>query len=195
MRRRQLDLRVLRHAQPCLLAAAADFNVAAIEEPVANLMQNWIAPFANTFGTQMVSGQLAQGFTVIQGDDGSTDFAWATWPLGQQPPHPFDVARLEPRDVREPAHRGPRTASATSSAPSRSRTPGGRSTSCLQLDGAQAVDVMLVPKAAGDEALQLYVELRPGRAAAAHAAASATSSSTGVQYQRAVPFPRVCTMS
>ena len=40
-----------------------------IEQPVANLMQNWIAPFADNFGQQMVSGQLAQGFTVIQDDE------------------------------------------------------------------------------------------------------------------------------
>src|SRR5260370_26893455 len=31
-----------------------DFRVTQIEQPVANLVQNWIAPFADNFGRQMV---------------------------------------------------------------------------------------------------------------------------------------------
>ncbi|HEY5242826.1 MAG TPA: hypothetical protein VIJ22_15210, partial [Polyangiaceae bacterium] len=50
------------------------FHVMQIEMPGANLLQNWITPYADNFGQQMVSGQLGQGFTVIQFDDGGTDF-------------------------------------------------------------------------------------------------------------------------
>ena len=62
-----------------------------IEIPGASLVAGWITPYANNFGTQMVSSQLAAGFTVIQGDDGSTDFSVGRLALGQRPPHPFDV--------------------------------------------------------------------------------------------------------
>jgi hypothetical protein len=68
-----------------------NFRVAQIEQPVANLVQNWIAPFAETFGQQMVSGQLTQGFTVIQEAGGSQDFTVGHLPLGQRPPHPYDM--------------------------------------------------------------------------------------------------------
>ena len=107
MRRRQLDLRVLRHAR----RLAADFHVAQIEQPVANLMQDWITPFADNFGTQMVSGQLAQGFTVIQGTTGAPTSSVGHLPLGQRPFHPFDVHganRVTYENQRTEVHAGER---------------------------------------------------------------------------------------
>ena len=76
---------------PVLREQLSAVSVLQIEAPIANLMQNWITPYANNFGNQMVSAQLTQGFTVIQGDDGSTDFDVGHLDPGQKPKHPFDV--------------------------------------------------------------------------------------------------------
>jgi hypothetical protein len=164
-----------------------DFRVLQIEQPVANLMQNWIAPFADSFGRQMVSGQLSQGFTVIQGDDGTTDFDVGHLPLGKKPVHPYDLHgnnRTTVESLRTQVYGderdfiGPITVQ-----------DGGRAIYLLmQLDGQQAIDVMLVPKAQGDAWLQLYVN---------YGAAGPVPTPPmfqdvlqyGVQYQRAVPVP------
>src|SRR5258708_7781918 len=71
-------------------ATAPDFQLGQIEQPMANLVQGWIKPFADSFGQQMVSGQLGQGFTVIQDPSGSIDFSVGHLPPGQRPFHPFD---------------------------------------------------------------------------------------------------------
>ena len=68
-----------------------NFELKQIEQPMANLVSGWIKPFADNFGVQMVSGKLAQGFTVIRNDDGSTDFDLGHLALGQRPAHPFNV--------------------------------------------------------------------------------------------------------
>lgn len=163
------------------------FNVLQIEAPVANLMQSIVGPFANTFGTQMVSGQLSQGFTVIQGDDNSTDFAVGHLPLGQRPPHPFDSHgsdRIMVESLRTEVWPGERDFIG----PIEVQDSGRALYLLLQLDGQQAVHVMLFPKAAGDQALQLYVNY--GQAGPLPAMPQFSDVlQYGVQYQRAVPVP------
>jgi hypothetical protein len=164
-----------------------DFRIVQIEQPMANLVQNWIAPFADSFGRQIVSGQLGQGFTVIQGDDGSTDFDVGHLPLGQRPVHPFNLhgnnrATVESLRTQVNANErdfiGPITVDG-----------GGRAIYLtMQLDGQQAVDVMVLPKAVGDQALQQYVSYGP----AGPLGVQPTFQDVlqyGVQYQRAVPVP------
>jgi len=163
------------------------FNVLQIEQPVANLMQNLIAPFANTFGTQMVSGQLGQGFTVIQGDDNSTDFAVGHLPVGQKPPHPFDAHgsnRIMVESLRTEVWPGERDFIG----PIEVQDSGRALYLLLQLDGQQSVNVMLFPKVAGDQALQLYVNYGPVGPMPAMPQFSDVLQ-YGVQYQRAVPVP------
>ena len=163
------------------------FNVLQIEAPVANLMQSIVGPFANTFGTQMVSGQLGQGFTVIQGDDGSTDFAVGHLPLGQKPPHPFEAHgsnRVLVESLRTEVWPGERDFIGPIEV-----ADGGRALYLLmQLDGQQAVNVMLFPKAAGDQALQLYVNY-PAAGPLPAMPQFSDVLQYGIQYQRAVPVP------
>jgi hypothetical protein len=163
------------------------FNVQQIEQPIANLMQNFIGPFANTFGTQMVSGQLGQGFTVIQGDDNSTDFAVGHLPVGQKPPHPFDAHgsnRIMVESLRTEVWPGERDFIG----PIEVQDSGRALYLLLQLDGQQSVNVMLFPKAVGDQALQLYVNYGPVGPLPAMPQFSDVLQ-YGVQYQRAVPVP------
>ncbi len=137
-----------------------DFRILQIEQPVANLMQNWIAPFADNFGRQMLSGQLAQGFTVIQSDDGSTDFDVGHLPVGQHPVHPFNLHgdnRITFESQRTQVYPGQRDFVG----PITVQDNGRAIFLTMQLDGQPAVDVFLVPKSEGDASLQSYVNYGP----------------------------------
>jgi hypothetical protein len=164
-----------------------DFGIITIEQPVASLVQDWIRPYADSFGRQMVSGQLGQGFTVIQSDDGSTDFDVGHLQLGQRPARPYSMhgnSRLMWESQRTQVYSnerdfiGPITIQ-----------DGGRAIYLtMQLDGAQAVDVFVVPKNEGDASLQAYVNYGPA-GPLAFPPRFADVLAYGVQYQRAVPLP------
>jgi hypothetical protein len=167
--------------------SAPDFRVAQIEQPVANLMQNWITPFADSFGQQMVSGQLTQGFTVIQETGGSVDFSVGHLPVGQRPFHPYDMhgaSRLTYENLRTEVHTnerdfiGPITIDGA-----------GRAIYLqMRLDGVQAVDVFVVPKVEGAASRQLFYPSGP-RGPLAYPPRFADVVQAGVEYQRAVPLP------
>jgi hypothetical protein len=164
-----------------------DFGIITIEQPVANLVQNWIAPFADNFGRQMVTGQLGQGFTVIQGDDGSTDFDLGHLPLGQRPAHPFSMHgnnRVMWESQRTQVYSGERDFIGPVVVQDNNRAI----YLTMQLDGAQAVDVFVVPKAEGDASLQSYIGYGPA-GPMAFPPRFAEVLAYGVQYQRAVPLP------
>ncbi len=166
--------------------SAPDFRVAVIEQPVANLMQNWISPFADSFGQQMVSGQLTQGFTVIQDTSGSADFSVGHLPLGQRPAHPYDVhgaGRVTYENLRTEVHTGERDFIGPISIDG----PGRAIFMQMHLDGTPAADVFVVPKAQGDS-LQLYFQYGPAGPLASPPL-FADVVQTGVEYQRAVPLP------
>jgi hypothetical protein len=164
-----------------------DFRILQIEQPVANLVQNWIAPFADNFGRQMVSGQLAQGFTVIQDSDGSTDFDVGHLPLGQRPVHPFNLHgsdRVTVESQRTQVYSGERDFIG----PIDVRDGGRAIYLTMQLEGTQGVDVFLVPKNEGDASLQLYINYGPA-GPLAYPPRFQDVLRYGVQYQRAVPVP------
>jgi hypothetical protein len=162
------------------------FNLLTIESPMANLVQGWIAPYANNFGTQMVSSQLAQGFTVIQGDDGSTDFDVGHLALGQRPSHPFDLhggGRVMVDSQRVQVYSNERDFIG----PIEIKDSGQALYLTASLDGAQAVDLMILPKAMGDPALQAYITVGPVGALPGMPPFSQVLT-FGTQYQRAVPL-------
>ena len=114
----------------------------------------------------MVSGQLAQGFTVIQFDDGATDFDVGHLPLGQRPLHPFSVHgkdRVTVESLRTQVNAGERDFIGPIKVDG--RRPGHLPRRCSST-GSRRSDVMLIPKPQGDAALQALRELRSGRAAA-----------------------------
>jgi hypothetical protein len=164
-----------------------DFRVAQIEMPVATLMQNWISPFADNFGRQMVSGQLALGFTVIQDTTGSTDFSVGHLPLTQRPFHPYSMrgsSQLTYEDLRTEVHSNERDFIG----PITVEGSGRAITMKMHLEGAAAVDVFVVPKSEGDASLQLYTQY----GAAGPLAYPPRFSDVvryGVEYQRALPVP------
>jgi len=163
------------------------FGLTLIEQPVANLVQGWIKPFADTFGQQMVSGQLAQGFTVIQETSGNTDFSIGHLPLGQRPAHPYDQhgsSRVTYENLRTEVHSGERDFIGPITVDGSGRAVFMR----IHLDGMPAVDVFLVPKNEGDASLQLYYQYGPA-GPLAYPPRFADVIQYGVDYQRAVPVP------
>jgi hypothetical protein len=168
-------------------ASPPSFHVLQIEQPIANLMQNWVGPFADNFGKQMVSGQLAQGITVIQGSDGTLDFDVGHLRLGQRPVHPFALHgkdRVTVESLRTQVYANERDFIGPVKV-----DDGGRAIyMTMQLDGQPAADVMLIPKAQGDAALQAYVSYGPAGPLPFPPMTSDVIQ-YGVQYQRAVPVP------
>jgi hypothetical protein len=167
--------------------SSPDFRVAVIEQPVANLMQNWITPFADSFGQQMVSGQLTQGFTVIQDSGGSVDFSVGHLPLGQRPFHPYDVhggGRVTYENLRTEVHTGERDFIGPVTVDGSGRAIFLQ----MHLDGAAAVDVFVVPKSEGDASLQLYYQYG-AVGPLAYPPRFSDVVQAGVEYQRAVPLP------
>jgi hypothetical protein len=162
-----------------------NFRVAQIEQPVANLVQNWIAPFAETFGQQMVSGQLTQGFTVIQEAGGSQDFTIGHLLLGQRPPHPYDMhgsSRVAYESLRTEVHYNERDFIGPITVDDTGRAIYMR----MHLEGVQAVDVLLIPKSEGDASLQLYTQYG-AVGPLAYPPRNVDMVRNGVEYQRAVP--------
>jgi hypothetical protein len=166
--------------------APPEFALNQIEQPMANLVQGWIKPFADSFGQQMVSGQLGQGFTVIQDTSGSTDFTVGHLPLGQRPFHPIDAhgsSRVTYENLRTAVHSnerdfiGPITIDGS-----------GRALFMqMHLEGAPAVDVFVVPKFEGDASLQLYYQYA-ATGPLAYPPRFAEVVQAGADYQRAVPL-------
>lgn len=163
------------------------FDLRSIEQPVANLVQGWIKPFADSFGQQTVSGKLAQGFTVIQGDDGSVDFDLGHLPLSSHPVHPMQFHgnnRQLWESQRTEVHTGERDYVGPIVV-----ADGNRAIYLtVQLDGQSAVGVQLVTKAEGDVSLDGYVRGAP-LAAVSNTPRFSDQVVYGTPYQRAVPVP------
>jgi hypothetical protein len=163
------------------------FELRVIEQPVANLMQGWIQPFADNFGRQMVSGKLAQGFTVIRGDDGSTDFDLGHLPLGTRPLHPFHLHgsnRIVVESERTSVYVNERDFIGPIAVEDSNRAI----YLTMQLDGQSAVNVLVTSKSEGDASLQLYTNYGPA-GPLAYPPRFSDVLQYGVPYQRAVPVP------
>ncbi|MBV9950134.1 MAG: hypothetical protein JOZ69_25060 [Myxococcales bacterium] len=169
------------------MLTAPEFRVLQIEQPVANLVQGWITPFADNFGRQMVTGKLAQGFTVIQTDDGSTEFDLGHLPVGKRPVHPFNVHgsnRISWESDRTSIYVNERDFIGPIVVADADRAI----YLTMQLDGQASVPVLLFGKNEGDAALKLYVNYGPA-GPIPYPPRFADVLQYGVQYQRAVPVP------
>lgn len=168
-------------------AAPPTFQVVQIEAPVASLMSNVVGPYANSFGTQMLTKQLAEGFTVVQSDNGAIDFDLGKLPVGQPIKHPFDVHGSDKLLVESQ-----RVQIANNErdfvGPIEIKDSGRALYFLMGLEGGQAVDILLMPKAQGEQALQNYLNVGPVGALPAPAQWSDVVR-FGQQYQRALPVP------
>ena len=133
---------------------SSNFASKVIEQPVAQFF-NSLSNLGNTFGSQLVNGQLQAGFTVIRDSNGSTDFSVGIVDVGKRPQHPYDVhgsGKVTWENARVEVHGNERDFVGPIEV-----TDSGRAIYVTgQVDGVPAADVLLLRKDVGDASLQLY---------------------------------------
>ncbi len=134
--------------------ASSNFAIKQIEQPFASFL-NALSPIAQNFGQQLVSGKLADGFTVIHDHDNNDDFDIGLVELGKRPVHPYDVHgnnRITVENLRTEVHQNQRDFVG----PITVESSGRALFFTGAMDGAQAIDLLVYGQEAGDNALALY---------------------------------------
>ncbi|HKQ70783.1 MAG TPA: hypothetical protein VJT73_15660 [Polyangiaceae bacterium] len=137
--------------------AATSFQPGMIESAVANAALV-LAPggFAEKFGSQIVAAELAQGFTVIRKGDGAVDFGLGIIEKGKTPFHPYQIKgdqKVALANERIEVHAGQREFLG----PFEADSQGKALFFTVGVDGAEAIDLFVVPKDTGDQWLSLYI--------------------------------------
>lgn len=167
--------------------SSSNFQSHVIEAPVAAFV-NSLTSIGDNFGKQIVSGQLAQGFTVIRDGEGNVDFGLGIIAQGQHPVHPFDVhgtGRITYENLRTEVHQNERDFIG----PIEIADSGRALYLTATVDGAPAIDVLLMTKQDGDVALGLYYNYAAIGPLNANVQLSDVVPS-GRPYQRTVPVPK-----
>ncbi len=136
------------------------FETRLIESPLARQAMSLARTDANQLGLQIFRAQLERGFTVIRQDgSGQIEYGVGTVPLGVRPFVPFTITsdkQLLANDRTE-LHSGQQDLIGAFEV-----TDEGQSlTVALEVDGAPAVDIALLPAEVGKSHLEAYVS-RPG---------------------------------
>jgi hypothetical protein len=137
--------------------AGIAFRTLMIESAIAQIGIGVAGVDANAIGQDIVRHQIERGFTVIRhSSHGDAEFCPGLVPLGQRPFRPFQVVRSDKvtlDDDRTEVHGGQQDFIGGLYVPERGR----KLSLNLSLDGAPAVDVLIVPEADGLALLGGYV--------------------------------------
>lgn len=166
---------------------STSFKTTMVEGGLANIALA-VAPqgFADRIGQQIVSKELARGLTVIREPDGSVDFGLGIVEKGKRPPRPFDVHgkdKLLLANERIEVHSHQRELLG----PFRVDDSDRALYLTMSLDGAEAVDVMIFPKAAADPWLSQYA-YQPRTSPPPYPPVASDVVMAGMQWQRAFPL-------
>jgi hypothetical protein len=169
--------------------AATSFQAGMIENPAANAALV-VAPggFAERFGKQVVAEELTRGFTVIRRPDGSVDFGLGLVEKGKTPFHPYQIkgdAKVVLANERIEVHSGQREFLG----PFEVETQGKALFLTVGVDGAEAVDLLVVPKDAGDQWLSLYIH-QPVPTPPQYAPLMADVAAAALPYRKALPVAK-----
>lgn len=133
----------------------SDFKLTLIQNQLARQL-NQAMGAGQTFGSQMVSSKLNQGFTVIRHSEGGDEFSLGVVELGQRPFHPFQVhgeGKIVMENERLELHQNQRDFAPVTISES------GRSLYLqLQTDGGVPVDVFVFGKAEGEANLRDFLD-------------------------------------
>jgi hypothetical protein len=167
---------------------SSNFQVNKIEGTAASMF-NAFTNMGNDFGRQLVSGKLQSGFTVISYDASETDldFGLGITPVGQPPFHPYQAHggdKITIESERVEVHQNERDFVG----PIVVEGDGKAIFVTAQVDGAPAVDVLVVRKPEGDASLRLYLDY-PAAGPLAAPPAVTDVVRAGVELKRAVPAP------
>ena len=166
---------------------SSDFKVVKIQAQMAQIL-NALSPVGDTFGKQLVTGKLNEGFTVIHDAQNHDDVVPGIVELGKPPVHPFDVRgsdRIPYENLRTEIHQNQRDFVGPIEIGEDKRSIYITAT----VDGTPAVDVLLLRKEEGEAALRAYYD-NPDVTAVAVNPILGEVVQAGMQYQRAVPVPR-----
>ncbi|MDB4944864.1 MAG: hypothetical protein JWP97_4398 [Labilithrix sp.] len=163
------------------------FTMHRIESGAASFL-NQLTSVADGFGKQLVGKKLGEGFTVIHYTENNVDeFGLGIIALGKKPFHPYQVHgtdRITYENERTEVHQNQRDFVG----PIKVEDSGRSIFVTAQLDGAPAIDVMVMRKAEGDASLQLYYEY-PASGPLAGPPIAGDVLQQGLEVMRAVPVP------
>lgn len=141
--------------------ASASFQTLLVESALARTGLAVTGVNPDQLGRDIVDGQLRRGFTVIRyGSTGETEFGTGYIPAGKKPFHPFYVEsedKVTLDNDRTEVHSGQQDFVGGLIVPDDDQAL----TLTVKVDGAPTVDVLLVPKASGDQVIDRYVHV-PG---------------------------------
>jgi hypothetical protein len=166
---------------------SSNFAVHRIEGQAAQLV-NQLTQLGESFGKQLMGKKLQEGFTVIHySETNSDDFGLGILPLGVKPFHPYQVHgkdRITYENERTEVHQNQRDFVG----PIKVEGEGKAIFVTAALDGAPAIDALVMRKADGDASLQLYFEYpQSGPLAAPPIMGEVVQQ--GVEWKRAIPVP------
>jgi hypothetical protein len=133
---------------------SSNFQTHVVEQPIAAFL-NSLTTFSSDVGKQLVSGKLAEGFTVLQDKQQNYDFTLGLLPDGQKPVHPFDVhgdGRIHVESARSEIHQEQRDFIGPIEVDGNGRAIYVSAT----VDGIPAVDVIVMRKVDAEVSLGLY---------------------------------------
>jgi hypothetical protein len=138
---------------------AANFTIKLVEQPQALTMAGTpigvgAQGVANSLGAQLLKGEISKGFTVIRAENGDVAFGLGVIEKGGLPRAPFRVnenGQTLLANERSEVHQNQRDFVGPIEVPS-----GARLSINLAIDGAPAIDVLLLPRSIGEIWLQTY---------------------------------------
>ncbi|HEU4537684.1 MAG TPA: hypothetical protein VFS00_26370 [Polyangiaceae bacterium] len=171
---------------------ASEFESLMVERvqqsPLGGLLGGTAQDIANRVGQQLVSRELARGFTVIRDDNGQTDFGLGVIEKGRHPPRPFHVEGGERLTLAN--ERAEVQAEQVDFLGPFNVVDDGRALFLtLSVEGTEAVDVAVWRREAADPWLESYVR-RAGVAQPAGAPVVADVVRARARWERAVPLPK-----
>lgn len=132
---------------------SSNFNVHVVEQPVVSFLSS-LSTMSNDVGRQLVSGKLAEGFTVLQDKNQNIDFALGLLPEGQKPQHAVVLHDGRPvyENSRTEVHQNQRDFIG----PIEIAADGRAIYLNATLDGLSAADVLIMKKEDAEVSLGLY---------------------------------------
>lgn len=166
---------------------ANTFRATLVESQLANTGIAVLGVAPDQVGRDLIKSQLLRGFTVIRmSERGETDFGMGYVAVGGRPFRPFQVLHSDKRTLdndRTEVHSGQQDYiggfTVTESDQALFLT--------MTLDGAAAVDVMLLTKALGDSVLQRYTT--GGGPAQPESTPFSDQLAAGATWSRTIPVP------
>ncbi len=137
--------------------AGSDFKIRLLENPVTSFL-NTLSPIGENFGKQLVAGKLGEGLTVIADTDmKNVEAVIGIIEKGKKPSHPVDVhgsGRITYENQRTEVHQNERDFIGPIEI-----TESGRALYITaNIDGVQAIDLLVMRKAEADASLRLYFD-------------------------------------